>query len=460
MAKQTINVGTTANDGTGDTLRLSQQKANNNFNDLYDNGGANITVVNPVTEANSTLNQALVDVNGGGGGSTPTLQEVLEEGNTTNETAIFGDIANDYLTVSSDNILIVDAENETSSSLTSSVFSIGDNTLNYAQIDLINGFQTGNFETNTAYLKGNELLISNPLAQSGLTANQLYFTNFDEENPASAVFSIDKLQTVSGEYLYPTGTSSPLATLANIPTIDVINDLKDFQTREGFYVFEDFIGNPGSSVFNSYGVSNSALGAGAVCITNTTYPNRTNQQGVVQMGAGTTTTGAATIRIGDNNVGSHYLGNGVYTMQFFANIETLSDATNRFYNFFGATATNNVLSTNIIAFIYDEGGASANIGAASPNWKCITRVASTVSATITTVPIVAGQWFVLRIVVNADATSVQFFINNVLVATHTTNIPTLLTPRIAHVKTAGTTNRNIFVDYMLVEQIYTTPRTI
>ena len=36
MAKQIINVGTSANDGTGDTLRASQVKANANFTELYD----------------------------------------------------------------------------------------------------------------------------------------------------------------------------------------------------------------------------------------------------------------------------------------------------------------------------------------------------------------------------------------------------------------------------------------
>jgi hypothetical protein len=255
-------------------------------------------------------------------------------------------------------------------------------------------------------------------------------------------------------------TIAPSATAVNTALGLKQRTLKDFDTKEGFYLFEDFIGNPANSNFNSFGVSTSVSGAGASCLPNTTYPNRTNQQGVIQLSAGTTTTGFSIIRIGDANAGSHYLGNGVYTMQFFANIETLSDATNRFYNFFGATATNNVLSTNIIAFIYDEGGASANIGSASPNWKCVTRLTSTSTVTTTTVPIVAGEWFVLRIVVNANASSIEFFINNVSVATHTTNIPTLITPRIAHIKTAGTTNRNIFADYMLIEQIYTTPRTI
>jgi hypothetical protein len=35
MGKQTINVGTTANDGTGSTIRAGGQIVNNNFNDIY-----------------------------------------------------------------------------------------------------------------------------------------------------------------------------------------------------------------------------------------------------------------------------------------------------------------------------------------------------------------------------------------------------------------------------------------
>lgn len=44
MAKQTINVGTTANDGTGDTLRASFVKVNDNFTELYNNS-ANPSVI-------------------------------------------------------------------------------------------------------------------------------------------------------------------------------------------------------------------------------------------------------------------------------------------------------------------------------------------------------------------------------------------------------------------------------
>ena len=35
MAQQTLNVGSNANDGTGDNLRAAMQKVNENFTDLY-----------------------------------------------------------------------------------------------------------------------------------------------------------------------------------------------------------------------------------------------------------------------------------------------------------------------------------------------------------------------------------------------------------------------------------------
>ena len=87
MAKQIINVGTTANDGTGDKVRDAFIKVNSNFGELYDEGGANITVNNPVTSTETTLDEALIDLNTGGGGS-QTLAQTLVLGNTTGGTDI------------------------------------------------------------------------------------------------------------------------------------------------------------------------------------------------------------------------------------------------------------------------------------------------------------------------------------------------------------------------------------
>jgi len=55
MAKQIINIGTSANDGTGDKIRNAFAKVNSNFTELYDGAGS------------QTLNQVLIEGNTTGG---------------------------------------------------------------------------------------------------------------------------------------------------------------------------------------------------------------------------------------------------------------------------------------------------------------------------------------------------------------------------------------------------------
>ena len=57
MAKQTINIGTTANDGTGDPLRTAFDKVNDNFNELYTddtNDVSSIVATAPIARNNAT----------------------------------------------------------------------------------------------------------------------------------------------------------------------------------------------------------------------------------------------------------------------------------------------------------------------------------------------------------------------------------------------------------------------
>jgi len=49
MAKQTINIGTTANDGTGDPLRTAFDKVNDNFTELYSDDAGDVDSVNGQT---------------------------------------------------------------------------------------------------------------------------------------------------------------------------------------------------------------------------------------------------------------------------------------------------------------------------------------------------------------------------------------------------------------------------
>jgi hypothetical protein len=56
MARQNINKGTTANDGTGDTLRIAAGKINDNFGELYQLlGGDSAQVTSKMSLADSGL---------------------------------------------------------------------------------------------------------------------------------------------------------------------------------------------------------------------------------------------------------------------------------------------------------------------------------------------------------------------------------------------------------------------
>ena len=264
------------------------------------------------------------------------------------------------------------------------------------------------------------------------------------------------------------GTTTPVITL-DVPTASASNrgvlsptdwstfnnkqnNLRTFNTTQGIYYFEEFLGQ---SRHVDFGIGNNQ-GSSAYTATIT---NRTNQQGVVQHNTNANSTGQAGFTF--VNGAFQFIGGGVITLEEYVNITTLSTLAERFYTFFGyVTGANFANIPNTIVITYDEGGVflSAN---ASPNFKCVTRAGSTATTTITSIPIVAGQWYKLKIIINAIAPSVEFYIDNVLVATHTTNIPLTTTAMyIANgiAKNTGTTARSMQTDYFMYEQIFTNPR--
>lgn len=70
MAKKTIGIGTTPNDGTGDSLRVGMGKANDNFDELYAAEALNTAKVTNATHSGdasgaTTLTLATVNTNVG-----------------------------------------------------------------------------------------------------------------------------------------------------------------------------------------------------------------------------------------------------------------------------------------------------------------------------------------------------------------------------------------------------------
>ena len=55
MSKQSLNIGSSANDNTGDTLRVGGDKINDNFNELYTAIGNGVATQISVTNAGTGL---------------------------------------------------------------------------------------------------------------------------------------------------------------------------------------------------------------------------------------------------------------------------------------------------------------------------------------------------------------------------------------------------------------------
>jgi hypothetical protein len=247
------------------------------------------------------------------------------------------------------------------------------------------------------------------------------------------------------------------------PTVDAVNNLSFIDKfKRGVQYFTDF-DNTASSTPNFAGFT---VG-GSVNRTNTNVPNwASNQIGVCQYQTGITTTGYFT-HINEGFIVNQFIfGGGAWVFESYVNVETLSDLTNRFRFVSGfGNAPTNASEQNGAFFTYDEGGIQ-NGTVASPNWQCVTTLASTRTLTTTTTAVTAGAWVKLRIQVNAAGTSVTFYINGTLVATHTTNIPTYVAGNAARgfnvkqgiLKSTGLTNRNVYCDYLGYENVLTTPR--
>ena len=102
MAKQTVNLGSSANDGTGDPLRTAFDKINDNFDELYlystASSGNNITITGNTIASDNTNGNITLDPNGTGDIVVATGAE-LQLTDHTDNAVVFSD-ASGNLTMS------------------------------------------------------------------------------------------------------------------------------------------------------------------------------------------------------------------------------------------------------------------------------------------------------------------------------------------------------------------------
>jgi hypothetical protein len=214
---------------------------------------------------------------------------------------------------------------------------------------------------------------------------------------------------------------------------------------------EDFLGRVDSTALTVganlvYGVS----GSGAAISSPTTSPLDNTHVGVLQLSTGTTTTGYV------NLIGLHsiFVGNGEATIEFLVRVEDLSTAGEEYCLFLGLTQAPTTITTA-------EGIYMKYNRLTSANWLYNCRSASTGTEQVSSVAVTADTWWRLRIVINSAGTSVSFYAGSAggdlaLLGTVTTNIPSGWTaPCVLHAKSAGSTARLTYIDYMYVAKTIT-----
>lgn len=205
--------------------------------------------------------------------------------------------------------------------------------------------------------------------------------------------------------------------------------------------------------------NNNGSGAGSSA---TSPSSGGNVVGLVRSQTGTDANGSTSCATSASAV---TIGGGAWTYEIRMNqIAVLSDASGGaeiyqlLIGFYDVNTAQN--QTDGIYFLYDRAGVSTG-SAASANWQTVTTSNSTRTFTTTSSAVSTGATL-LKIAINASAGSAEFFINGTSVGTHAANIPAGTNRTTGFgwmlIKSNGTTNRALEMDYLSVQCDYTTPK--
>lgn len=196
-------------------------------------------------------------------------------------------------------------------------------------------------------------------------------------------------------------------------------------------------------------------GTGAAVTFNDAFIHSNYHVGIAQCASGTTTTGRACVVT--PTFDCIQLGSGAVVLEMMVMTpSSLSDATNR-YNCIAGLHDNIASTPNAVDGVYFHYRDNLNSG----KWQATTYSTTTASSTTadTGITVAAATWYCLRIEINAGATEAKFYIDEALVATITTNIPSGSSDQtgvcVGIRKAAGTTTRNMYVDYVDFSQDFT-----
>lgn len=179
-----------------------------------------------------------------------------------------------------------------------------------------------------------------------------------------------------------------------------------------------------------------------------------NRPGVLQFTTAASSTGQAYIH---NGISTYVFGGGAVSLEFSARPTTaLPDGTQTYAMWMGF---HDLTSANTAT-----DGAYFLLTSSSGNWQTVTAKAGTRTTKTSSIAATNGTWQKFRVDVNAACTSISFYIDGTLAATHTSaeNLPDTTSNNCGLMfnilKSLGTTPSVFQLDYVRVTQTLTTSR--
>lgn len=141
-----------------------------------------------------------------------------------------------------------------------------------------------------------------------------------------------------------------------------------------------------------------------------------------------------------------------YNQTWLVSFPVLSDGTNTYVAQLGLFINTAPASpTDGVYFTYSS--------ASQATWLCRAEAANVITPADSGVTVNAGQWYKLQVTAKGIAAPAQFFINGSLVATISTNLPTVALNHNALIRgTVGVTSRNMLLDYMAFQYAFSSAR--
>lgn len=211
---------------------------------------------------------------------------------------------------------------------------------------------------------------------------------------------------------------------------------------------------------DGFGLSNSASGTFGLISQNSgtaaqvVIVGDTGRPGLVRIEKGTTATGRAAWSLPNaSNAVQFGVTDATFGWEAAIRIANASDGTDTYSLQCGFLDTVTAKTTGFGAdLLYDT--------TVSPNWICETYD-GTVTSTVTATAVAINTWIELRVEVESNTTA-RFYVDDVLVCTHTTDIPTGAAQAtgfgVMMLGSVGIANRTVQIDYQIFRGVFPTPR--